>query len=307
MSQKLRVGFVGIGNMGWPMAANVVKHGHTLIAYDRDGERSGRFAREHGCTAAADLTDLAGVEAVVTMLPTGADVRQVLLEEQGGLAQVLTPGTLVIDMSSSDPVGTRELGSQLTARNLVFMDAPVSGAVPRARAGTLAIMIGCDDPQALIRARPLLESMGERFFEVGPLGAGHAMKALNNFVAATGFMAAAEALLIGKRFGLQPSTVIDVLNASTGRNFLTEFVMKEHVVEGRHATGFSVGLLAKDVKIAADLGAAVQLDAPLTRLVSERWLLARDRLGATRDNSEAIRVWDADTPARPDPAPPRRP
>jgi 3-hydroxyisobutyrate dehydrogenase len=298
MPQKLRVGFVGVGNMGWPMAANLVKRGHSVMVYDRDGERSERFAREHGCAAAVKLTELAGCEAVVTMLPTGADVRQVLLEEGGGLAASLTPGALVIDMSSSDPVGTRQLGPRLAGRGLVFMDAPVSGAVPRARSGTLAIMIGCDDPQGIPRARPVLESMGERLFEVGPLGAGHAMKALNNFVAATGFMAAAEALLIGKRFGLSPNTVLDVLNASTGRNFLTEFVMKEHVVEGKHATGFSVGLLAKDVKIAADLGAAVRLDAPLTRLVSERWSLARDRLGPTRDNSEAILCWDSDVPAK---------
>jgi 3-hydroxyisobutyrate dehydrogenase len=296
MSQTLRVGFVGVGNMGWPMAANIVGRGHSVIAYDRDGERSARFAREHGCGAAASVAGLHSVEAVVTMLPTGADVRQVLLEQGGGLASILRPGTLVIDMSSSDPVGTRELGPALGARGLAFMDAPVSGAVPRARAGTLAIMIGCDDREAVLRAKPLLESMGERLFEVGPLGAGHAMKALNNFVAAAGFIAASEALLIGKRFGLDPATVIEVLNASTGRNFLTEFVMKEHVVEGRHATGFSVGLLAKDVKIAADLGAAVRLDAPLTRLVSERWSLARDRLGPARDNSEAILTWDRDTP-----------
>jgi 3-hydroxyisobutyrate dehydrogenase len=294
MSGALHVGFVGIGNMGWPMAANLARRGHSVTAYDRDAERSARFAREHGCAAAGRLADLAAVDAVVTMLPTGADVRQVLLEEGGGLAPRLRPGTLVIDMSSSEPVGTRRLGPELATRGLAFMDAPVSGAVPRARAGTLAIMIGCDDRDAIARARPLLLAMGEKLFEVGPLGAGHAMKALNNFVAATGFTAAAEALLIGKRFGLEPGTVIDVLNASTGRNFLTEAVMKEHVIEGRHATGFSLGLLAKDVKIAADLGVAVGLDAPLTRLVSERWSHARERLGATRDNSEAILSWDED-------------
>ncbi len=295
MSLTLRIGFVGVGNMGWPMAANLVGRGHSVIAYDKDGERSARFAREHGCGAAATVAQLGSVDAVVTMLPTGADVRQVLIEQDGGLASSLRPGTLVIDMSSSDPVGTRQLGVELAARGLAFIDAPVSGAVPRARSGTLAIMVGCDDRQAFLRAKPLLESMGERLFEVGPLGTGHAMKALNNFVAASGFIAASEALLIGKRFGLDPTTLIDVLNASTGRNFLTEFVMKEHVVGGRHATGFSVGLLAKDVKIAADLGAAMRLDAPLTRLVSDRWSFARDRLGPTRDNSEAIDVWDRDT------------
>ncbi|HTX23651.1 MAG TPA: NAD(P)-dependent oxidoreductase [Steroidobacteraceae bacterium] len=291
---RLQVGFVGVGNMGAPMAANIVKGGYPVIVYDRDGERGARFAREHGCSAAATLAELGSAHAVVTMLPTGHDVRQVLLDD--GLAASLQPGALVIDMSSSDPVGTRQLGPALAARGLTLLDAPVSGAVPRARAGTLAIMIGCDDRDAVPRAKPLLGTMGERLFEVGPLGAGHAMKALNNFVAASGFIAAAEALLIGKRFGLNPTTVIDVLNASTGRNFLTEVVMKEHVVEGRHATGFSVGLLAKDVKIAADLGAAMRLDAPLTRLVSERWAFARDQLGPARDNSEAIHTWDSDLP-----------
>ncbi len=290
------VGFVGIGNMGWPMAANIVKSGRYSVAvHDRDPERSARFAREHGCTAAATLADLASAEVIVTMLPTGHDVHQVMLKD-GGLAASLEPGALVIDMSSSDPVGTRELGPVLAERGLTLMDAPVSGAVPRARTGTLAIMIGCNDPQAVQRAKPLLSAMGDRLFEVGSLGSGHATKALNNLVAAAGYAVVSEAMLIAKRFGLEPATLIDVFNASTGRSFITEMVMKEQVIEGRHASGFSLGLLAKDVKIAADLGAAVRLDAPVTRLVSERWLLARDRLGATRDNTEAILAWDGDLP-----------
>lgn len=290
------VGFVGIGHMGWPMAANLVRKGQCAVTvHDLDTDRAERFAREHECRAAGTLAGLAGCDTIVTMLPTGQIVHQVLLQE-GGLAGSLERGALVIDMSSSDPVGTRELGPVLAARGLGFMDAPVSGAVPRARAGTLAIMIGCDDRQAVERAKPVLLAMGERLFEVGSLGAGHALKALNNLVAAAGFAAVSEALLIGKRFGLDPATLIEVLNASTGRNFATEVVMQEHVIEGRHATGFSLGLLAKDVKIAADLGAAVGLDAPLTRLVSDRLALARDRLGAARDNSEAILAWDTDLP-----------
>jgi len=288
----VKVGFVGVGNMGWPMAANLVRRGHSVTAYDRDGTRSAQFAREHGCSVALELGDLATVDAVITMLPTGSDVREVLTEESGGLAPRLRRGTLVIDMSSSEPVGTRELGARLAARGLPFLDAPVSGGVPRARAGSLTIMIGCDAREALHRARPLLAAMGEKLFEVGPLGAGHAVKALNNFVAATSFTAVSEALLIAKRFGLDPATLIDVLNVSTGRSFFTEAVMKEQVIEGRHASGFSLGLLAKDVKIATDLGAAVGLDAPLTRLVSERWSLALERLGAARDNTEAILSWD---------------
>ena len=291
-----RVGFIGIGHMGWPMAANLVrKGGFSVTVHDLDAERASRFAREHGCAAASGLEGLAECDTVVTMLPTGRDVRQVLTQDKG-LAASLRRGALVIDMSSSDPVGTRELGPALAERGIVLVDAPVSGAVPRAITGTLAIMIGCNDPEVLERAKPVLLAMGERLFEVGSLGSGHAMKALNNLIAGAGFAVVCEAMLIGKRFGLDPTTMMDVLNASTGRNFATEVIMKEHVIGERYASGFSVGLLAKDVKIAADLGHAVRLDAPLTRLVSERLMYARDRLGADRDNSAAILAWNEDLP-----------
>jgi len=291
-----RVGFAGIGNMGWPMAANLARKGFAVTAYDKDASRAERFAREHGagCTAASTPRDLASVEALITMLPTGADVRQALLEDGGGIAAHLARGTLVIDMSSSDPVGTRSLGRELESRGLVFMDAPVSGAVPRARTGTLAIMIGSLDRAAIERARPILLAMGERLFEVGPLGAGHAMKGLNNFLAGTGFAAACEVLLAGRRFGLDPATMIDVLNVSSGRSWVTELVMKEQVIDGKHSSGFTLGLLAKDVKIAADLAAAMHLDAPVMQLVSKRWAEARDELGYGTDNTEAIRAWDRD-------------
>ena len=291
-----RVGFIGIGNMGAPMAANIARAGRELWVYDREPERCERFSREHRCTVARTLAELAPVEAIITMLPTGHIVREVLLEQEGGLAGALRAGTLVIDMSSSEPFGTRELGAALAPRGITLMDAPVSGAVPRARTATLAIMYGCDDPAAAARACPLLATMGERLFATGRLGSGHAMKALNNFLAGTSFAAAAEALAIGERFGLDPAKMIDVLNVSTGRSFITE-VLKEQVVERRHSSGFALGLLAKDVKIAADLGRAVHLQAPLTQLVSERWALARDRLGGERDNTEAVYAWGEELPA----------
>jgi 3-hydroxyisobutyrate dehydrogenase len=290
----MRVGFIGIGNMGTPMAGHIVKGGHDVIVHDADPAKAARFASENGGRAAASLADLGGCEFVITMLPDGHVVRRVMLEEGGGLAARLVAGSVLIDMSSSDPVGTRSLGADLKAHGIVMLDAPVSGAVPRATIAKLAIMIGGDDKAAIERAKPLLGCMGDRLFDTGSLGTGHAMKALNNFVAAAGYTAAAEALLIGKRFGLEPSAMIDIINASTGRNFITEMVMKEHVINEKFATGFALGLLAKDVRIAADLGEAVKLDAPVSRLVRERWALARDRLGATRDNSEAIKSWEND-------------
>ncbi len=291
----MRVGFIGIGNMGWPMASHIAQAGHELTVFDVDAAKSARFAQEFKCKAAANLAEVAANEIIVTMLPTGKIVREALLEDQGGaFAKALKPGALVIDMSSSEPVGTRELGAEIAKRGAVLIDAPVSGAVPRAKAGTLAIMIGGDDKAAIERAKPLLQAMGKQIFETGPLGTGHAMKALNNYIAAAGYTAVVESLLIGERFGLDQGTMVDILNVSTGRNFTTEVMIKEQVLGGKFATGFALGLMAKDVKIAADLGEAVKLDAPVSRLIRDRWALARERLGATRDTSEAILGWKDD-------------
>jgi len=138
---------------------------------------------------------------------------------------------------------------------------------------------------------PVLATLGQRQFRVGRLGAGHAMKAANNFVAAASYAAVAEALAIGERFGLEPAMMIDIMNVSTGRSFVTEVVMKEHVLTGRYATGFTLGLLAKDVGIAAALGEELGVDAPLTRLTRERWNLARERVGGERDHSAALLAW----------------
>lgn len=286
----MNVAFIGVGAMGAPMAACVARAGHVLTVYDSVRARAQLVATENGCHTAEGLEGLAASELVVTMLPTGQIVRDLYLRD--GLARKLRRGIIAIDMSSSDPVGTRELGAALAASGITLIDAPVSGGVPRAAQGTLTIMIGGDDPAAIDRARPLLRSMGDRLFDTGGLGSGHAMKALNNFVAAAGFAACAEALLAGQRFGLDPARMVEILNVSTGRSFHTDLVLREHVVGGKFATGFQLGLLAKDVRIAADLAQALRLDAPLVRLVSERFETARDVLGYTRDHTEAIKAWD---------------
>jgi 3-hydroxyisobutyrate dehydrogenase len=291
----MRVGFIGIGNMGWPMASHIAGAGHELTVYDVDAAKAKRFAEELKCKSSSSLAEIAANEITVTMLPTGRIVCQALTEDQGGaFSKALKPGALVIDMSSSEPVGTRELGTEIAKRGATLIDAPVSGAVPRAKAGTLAIMIGGDDKAAIERAKPLLLCMGKQLFETGSLGTGHAMKALNNYIAAAGYTAAVEALMIGQRFGLNQETMVDILNVSTGRNFSTEVMMKEQVIQQKFATGFALGLMAKDVKIAADLGEAVGLDAPVSRLIRDRWALARERLGATRDTSEALLGWKDD-------------
>jgi 3-hydroxyisobutyrate dehydrogenase len=288
----MRVGFVGLGNMGWPMARNLVRAGHALTVRDADAARQERFATEHGCAFAADPAAFAEVEVVVTMLPTGAIVRDVLLGWDGGLARALRPGSVVVDMSSSEPMGTRALGAELLNREIALVDAPVSGGVPKAEAGTLSIMMGGDD-EPVARVRPLLEALGERFFRTGLLGSGHAMKALNNYVSAAGHAAAVEALVVGGRFGLDPAVVVEVLNASTGRNFNTEYTFVHHTLPRRFTAGFALGLMAKDIGIAADLAAELGVDAPLSREVRRLFDEARDELGAGADISETVRHWES--------------
>ncbi len=281
--------------MGWPMASNILKGGHDLVVFDLDREAAGRFQTEVGGKAADSIAELAGCEVVVSMLPTSKHVRQALTEAEGGaFLKGVQPGLIVIDMSSSEPGDTRQLGPILADRGAVLIDAPVSGARPRAITGTLALMIGGDDEAAIAKATPILECMGDRLFRTGPLGSGHAMKCLNNYVAATGLAAACEALLIGQRFGLEPEVMADILNVSTGKNFATENLLKQHIISGSFSAGFTLGLMTKDVTIAADLGEQMNLDAPLSRLVRERFTYARDKVGAGRDNSACILAWDED-------------
>jgi 3-hydroxyisobutyrate dehydrogenase len=286
-----RVGFVGLGNMGRPMARNLAAAGFRLTVRDAEGERQERFAAEHACEAAATPAAFGASDVVVTMLPDDRVVREVMLGWEGGIASALRAGAVVVDMSSSNPTRTQELGRELAEKGVSLVDAPVSGGVPRAETATLAIMVGGDDEQAFSRAEQVLRALGDRLFRTGRLGSGHAMKALNNYVAAAAYASAAESLAVGQRFGLEPATMVEILNASTGRSFSTELVFKEHVVSGSYATGFALGLLAKDVGIADDLAAATGIEAPLCRLVERRWSEALAGLGPAADHSEAHRSW----------------
>jgi 3-hydroxyisobutyrate dehydrogenase len=293
MSGIARIGFIGMGNMGAPMAANLVRGGYRVTAHDIALERAKNFATTHNAHAAETLAALGrDCDLLITMLPSGHEVRQVLLETDGGaLVRNLRAGSIVIDMSSSDPVGTRRLGDDLAAARIELVDAPVSGGVPRAKDATLAIMIG-GNAETVAAVKPVLSKMGGKLFEVGGLGCGHAMKALNNFLAGTSFAAASEAMRVGKTFGLDPAVMIDVINVSTGRSFPTDLVIKQHVLSGTFATGFGLGLLAKDVKIAADLASQIGADAPIGRMICDLWAQARDAIGPEQDHSRAAEYWN---------------
>ncbi len=286
------VGFVGLGSMGWPMAANITRGGYSVIGLDADAGRADAWVREHGGTAATGPEDFAGVQLVVTMLPNGKIVRDAILD--GGIADALPDGAVVIDMSSSEPWETVSLGPELAQRGVTLLDAPVSGALPRAIDATLAIMLGGEDEAAIERAVPVIETMSERIFRTGPLGSGHAMKALNNFITGTGFVATCEALIVGTKAGLDPAVMLDIINVSTGRTFTSQVIGPSEIVPRRFASGFALALLAKDVGIADQLAQELGVDAPTARLVVERLRGALGELDPTADTTLAMTVWERD-------------
>jgi 3-hydroxyisobutyrate dehydrogenase len=290
MTARARIGFVGLGNMGRPMAENLLKAGFGLAIADADPRRlAGLGVKALLPASLAALGEMSDI--VIAMLPDGKIVRKALLDDEGSNAESndnvlagLKPGALVIDMSSSAPVGTRRLGEELAARGIALVDAPVSGGVKRAIDGTLAIMVG-GAAADIERARPLLAAMGRDIFPTGPLGSGHAMKALNNYVSAAGLAAAAEAVLVGERFGLDPTTMVDILNASTGRNNATENKFKQFIVPKRYAAGFTMGLMAKDLRTALETAEATATPTPLAAACIALWNQAEARLGPAADHT----------------------
>jgi 3-hydroxyisobutyrate dehydrogenase len=253
------------------MAANLERAGFRLRSYDLDGSGNCASAREAA----------AGADVLVTMVPDGRAVRKALAAALPGLAR----GAIVVDMSSSDPQTTRALGRTLRRKGIAMLDAPVSGAQAKARDGTLAIMAG-GDAATLERARPVLSALGTRIFHTGGLGSGHATKALNNYLGAAGTIAGFEALLVGRKLGLDPRVLIDVINASSGRNSTTERKIPQQILTGAYASGFLLALMAKDVGIAAALARRSGVAAPYLRGTLRLWRAAERWLPSGADHTE---------------------
>ena len=277
--------------MGWPMAGHLVAAGRDVLVMDADDDRAERFVEEVGGRRATTASDFAAVDVVIAMLPNSGIVRDVFLNSEAGIGEHLKTGSIVIDMSTSNPSDTVALAEALANRGVHVVDAPVSGLEPAAKAGTLNIMLGADSDDAAAVATELLEPMSGEVFRTGKTGTGHAMKALNNLVGGTGFVVVSEALIIGEKFGLDPAVMLDIMNASTGRNFNTAVVMPEHVLTERFATGFTLGLLAKDVGIAESMAQAVGVDAQVCEAAVERLREAAEALGPGVDHSRGFTHW----------------
>lgn len=290
MSASLeRAGLIGIGSMGWPMAARLAQAGYAVTVYDAVPGQADRFAQEVGGQAAATCAALAAQSDIVfTMLPTSAIVEQVLSGEQGVLAG-LQPGSVVVDMSSGVPAHTQRLAQAVAAAGSQMVDAPVSGGVPRARSGELAIMFG--GPAATLeRVRPALSALGTSITAVGEVGSAHAMKALNNLVSAGGFLIGVEAMLIGQQFGLDPEVIVDVLNASTGMNNSTQKKFKQFVLSRQFNSGFGLDLMVKDLGIALGIATDTGTPTPFAALCRELWAAAGKTLGKGQDHTAVARL-----------------
>lgn len=284
MSTLRRLGFIGIGKMGWPMASRLHQAGLQVTVADADATVVSRFIADHpDARAASGPESYADVDALILMLPTSDIVEAVL--EDGKTAAALRAGTLVVDMSSSVPTRTRDLATRLTDRGLRFVDAPVSGGVRGAIAGRLAILAGGEQAD-LDQLAPVFAPLASTVIVVGPVGSGHAAKALNNLVSAATISVTVEALRLGERFGISPAIMTEVLNSSSGRSNTSENKVAQFMIRGTFASGFALQLMAKDVGIAVDLADALGQEAEVSREVSRQWRRIAGQVSAEADHTQ---------------------
>lgn len=286
----MRPGFAGLGALGRPMAARLARH-HDLAVWNRTAGVAAAFATRHGVEHAPTPRALAtGRDVVFTCLPNSPEV-EALLDGPDGLEAGLAEGSVLVDFTSGIPAVSRRLAGRLAARGVGFVDAPVSGGTAGAEAGTLTIMAG-GPAETVARVRPLLEQVGQRIVHVGPVGAGHAVKAVHNFLIAVNVFAVGEALTTLARAGVTPVAALDVINHANGRSFVSEHLVPERVLTGRWPRTFRLALLDKDVEIARALAAEQGIPAPMLDTVSGLLHEARAELGEEADHVEAIRLHE---------------
>lgn len=285
----MHVGFLGLGAIGAPMAAHLARRG-PLTVWNRTGARATEFAARHGAAVAATPREAADAGTVITCLGTSADVAA-LLDGPDGLIAGLRTGTLFLDCTSGDPATSRRIATRLAARGVAFADAPVSGGTNGAEAGTLTVMVGAD-AETFERAWPVLAAFAGRIEHVGPVGAGDALKAVNNALLALNILAVGEAMAALVKAGVPARGALGVINASSGRSFVSETLVPERVLTGAWPRTFRLALLDKDVAIAAGLLAETGVSGPLIELCGALLGAARAELGEAADYLDPIRLTE---------------
>ncbi len=289
LHERPRIGFIGLGIMGHPMAGHLAKAGFTMSAYDTDPAAIQRLRDIHPSVDAADSAAEVGATAdiVLTMLPDGECVQQVALGP-GGLLETMASGSLLLDTSSAQPWLTLATAAALAERGIGMLDAPVSGAQWGAEQADLVFMVG-GPPDGVERVRPILDLLGRAVFHCGPLGSGHIMKSINNTITAMTFLATAEGLALGKRAGLDPAAMNDVLNASTGGSWITINHIPQRILSRTFDDPFRLELMLKDVKIAAQLAASLELPLPFAAHCETIYQDANALAGPGKSLSELVR------------------
>lgn len=279
----MKIAFIGLGAMGYPMAGHLKKE-HDVTVWNRTQAVAEQHVAQHGTTLAPSLGACADAEVIISIVPTSREVDELV----DGLWDKLRPGTLWIDATSGDPVTSAATAKRLRTKSVAFVDAPVTGGTPGAEAGTLTVMIGgaADD---FARAAAIVKPYAGKVVHVGAVGAGHAIKAINNAMLATNMWAASECFLIAKRFGIDLRTAFDVINSGSGRSNVTENLLPKRVVDGEWPVTFKLQLHDKDVRIAASMAHAQHLAAPMLALTSQLFTAALENLADGADYLEVAK------------------
>lgn len=305
------VGFIGVGNMGNPMASNVLKAGFPMIVYDRNPQAMESLLQAGAQRAASAREVVEGSEIVLTSLPASPDVEAVYLEP-GGLVDSAKPGTMLIDLSSVLPSTPRKIEPRAQARGVHFLEAPVSGGVSGARAATLAIMVG-GDPETLTRAQPVLRAIGPNIFHVGPVGAGNTVKAINNMMASVNALAMMEGVALGVKAGLDPMTIYEVVKASSGGSKALERIPNS-LIPRQFEPGFKVQLMNKDLETFNTIAKELHVPVSFANVAQQYQQMAIAAGLAEQDTSvvmtiierlAAMQVSRQEQPVSPPPAPAR--
>jgi 2-hydroxymethylglutarate dehydrogenase len=305
------VGFIGVGNMGNPMASNVLKAGFPMIVYDRNPQAMENLLQAGAQRAASAREVVEGSEIVLTSLPASPDVEAVYLEP-GGLVDSAKPGTMLIDLSSVLPSTPRKIEPRAQARGVHFLEAPVSGGVSGARAATLAIMVG-GDPETLTRAQPVLRAIGPNIFHVGPVGAGNTVKAINNMMASVNALAMMEGVALGVKAGLDPMTIYEVVKASSGGSKALERIPNS-LIPRQFEPGFKVQLMNKDLETFNTIAKELHVPVSFANVAQQYQQMAIAAGLAEQDTSvvmtiierlAAMQVSRPEQPVSPTPAPAR--
>ena len=284
----MKLGFVGLGQMGRAMASNLLKSGAALTVCDLD-ERHFVAFRARGATATTTCTDLADADIVFLSLPGSAEVRSVLTGEQGLLPR-LPAGRMVVDLSTITHSATVELGQAMAAQGVMFLDAPVSGMEARAIDGTLTVMCG-GTPEAFARARPLLELIGNKILYMGPSGSGQLTKLVNQLLFDINAAALGEVLPMAIRMGLDPDLVGEVVNSGTGRSYASEFFI-QRILRGHFADGYPLRHAYKDLVSAAELSANLCIPMPVLAAATATYQTALLRGHGAEDKGAMVRVFE---------------